>query len=222
MSPPVARPLPRFIADAMQEALPYGRWAELLAERFRAACAEIEELPDGAPAPSADEIEWFPERGWGGRFYVPATARAELPGPTGGTIEYYGHVSFARPGDGEPRDFAAWADFTDVFAADNPGWTIDLNDDVIGAWRGEAGRRGDVTLIWGKPLVRGAYAATAELEGEATDQSPVMETRFTLLAVDAIKGFGDDLCLEVKIWNNKNQELASESLYDEPADVDPA
>jgi hypothetical protein len=214
VSPPVPRPLPRFLADAMLEALPYGRWAELLAERFRAACAEIDELPEGAPPPQ--EIEWFPERGWGGRFFVPATARVELPG--GEAIEYYGHVSFARPGDGEPRDFAASADYTGVFAEDNPGWTIDLSDEVIGSWRGEAGRRGDVTLVWGHPLVRGAYAATAELDGEPADQAPVMDDRFTLLAVDAIEGFGDDLYLEVKLWNNKNEELASEGLYDEPGD----
>jgi hypothetical protein len=57
----------------------------------------------------------------------------------------------------------ARADFTDVIADDNPDWRIDLNDDVIGAWRADGGRGGDVTLVWGLPLVGGAVAATAVL-----------------------------------------------------------
>ena len=65
---------------------------------------------------------------------------------------------------------SAKADFTDVLAEDNPDWKIDLNDDVIGRWRGENGRAGAVTLVWGRPLVRGAVAATAELDAETVDQ----------------------------------------------------
>ena len=82
--------------------------------------------------------------------------------------EFYGWVSFV-PGEdeAEPGDLTAKADFTDVTAADNPDWKIDLNDDVIGGWRADGGRGGDVTLVWGLPLVRGAVAATAELDGEA-------------------------------------------------------
>ena len=68
------------------------------------------------------------------------------------------------PPRASPADFRAEADFTDVLAEDNPDWQIDLNDEVIGRWRGENGRAGDVTLVWGRPLVRGAVAATAELE----------------------------------------------------------
>ena len=58
-----------------------------------------------------------------------------------------------------------------------------------------------MTLIWGLPLVRGAVAATAELDGEPLDQAPVTDGRFTLIAVDAVHGFGDDLFLEVKLWD---------------------
>src|SRR5207247_468715 len=123
------------------------RWGELLAEHFHAASERIGELPAGVGA--TPEIEWFPERGWGGRFYVPAIARAHAAG--GGRIEYFGYVSFERPEEGEAEEFKAVADFTDVLADDNPTWKIDLNDDVIGSWRGEASRKGDVTLIWGMP-----------------------------------------------------------------------
>ncbi|MDX6632898.1 MAG: hypothetical protein QOG09_1147 [Solirubrobacterales bacterium] len=207
--PPVIQPIPRFIADASQEALPYGRWAEVLSEHFRAACKKIDELPADAAEPV--EIDWFPERGWGGRFYVPALARAKRGEAE---IEYFGQVSFRR-GDGEePTDFAASADFTDVLAEDNPDWKIDVNDDVIGSWRGEVDRSGEVVLVWGRPLVQGADAATAELDGSAADQTPVMDGRFTLIAVDAVDGFGDKLYLEIHLWNKRNQLLAAESLYD--------
>ena len=115
-------------------------------------------------------------------MYVPVTGRATEPteggepeegeqaaGPV--LVEYFGHVSFVRPEDGEPGDLRASADFTDVTAEDNPDWKIDLSDDVIGAWRAEGDRGGDITLVWGLPLVRGAVAATAELDGEVLDQA---------------------------------------------------
>jgi hypothetical protein len=87
---------------------------------------------------------------------------------------------------------------------------------VIGTWRGEGDRSGDVTLVWGTPLIRGAVAATAELDDDVVDQTPVSDERFTLIAVDAVKGFPDDLFLEVSLWTNRGQRLAGESLY-EPA-----
>jgi hypothetical protein len=70
-----------------------------------------------------------------------------------------------------------------------------------------------VTLIWGRPLVRGAVAATAELELETVDQEVVSDGRFTLLALDALQGYGDDVFVEVKLWSGRAMELASESLY---------
>lgn len=220
MSPPVARPLPRFLASSSQEKLPYGRWAERLLTEFRSAC---EPLADDAGAPlDPGSVEWFPERGWGGRVFVPATARsagAEDAKPEDGEVspvEYFGHVSFTRPEGGEPGEFEATADFTDVLVEDHPEWEIDLNEDVIGAWRADGGRGGDVTLVWGTPMVRGAVAATVELDRETVDQTPVSESRFTLVAVDAVKGFGDDLYLEVVLWDRRRRNLASESLYDQP------
>ena len=72
---------------------------------------------------------------------------------------------------------------------------------MIGDWRTDGDRGGDITLVWGLPLVRGAVAATAELDGDTLDQAPVTDGRFTLVAVDAVHGFGDDLFLEVKLWD---------------------
>jgi hypothetical protein len=205
---PNPRPIPRFIADSTQEGIPHGRFAERLAGEFRKACEGIEDLPDGVEVPA--DVEWFPERAWGGRVWVPATVRSEGPE---GTLELFGHVSYVLPEEGEPTDFRATADFTDVLAEDNPGWRIDLNDDVIGQWRGENGRAGAVTLVWGRPLVRGAVAATAELDMETVDQEVVSDERFTLIALDALKGYGDDVFMQVKLWSRRAIELASESLY---------
>jgi hypothetical protein len=146
--------------------------------------------------------------------WIPATARVQSEEEA---IELYGHVSYVQPPDSEPTDFAATADFTNVLAEENPAWRIDLNDDVIGRWRGESGRAGDVTLVWGRPLVPGAIAATAQIETETVDQELVSDGRFTLVALDALEGYGDDLFMEVKLWSRRAQELASESLYDEGA-----
>jgi hypothetical protein len=207
--PPNPRPIPRFIADSTQEGIPHGRFAERLGAELARACEAIEDLPEGVTIP--EQVEWFPERSWGGRTWVPATVRAEGPA---GALELFGHVSYVQAEGGEPGGFEAKADFTDVLAEDNPEWRIDLNDDVIGRWRGEDGRGGDVTLVWGRPLVRGAVAATAELELETVDQEAVSNERFTLIALDALRGYGDDVFMQVKLWSRRAQELASESLYD--------
>jgi hypothetical protein len=205
---PNPRPIPRFIADSTQEGIPHGRFAERLTGEFGAACERIEDLPEGVSVPA--EVEWFPERAWGGRVWVPATARVDGPEET---LELFGHVSYVLPDDGEPTEFRASVDFTDVLAEDNPDWKIDLNDDVIGQWRGENGRAGAVTLVWGRPLVRGAVAATAELDLETVDQEVISDERFSLIALDALKGYGDDIFMQVKLWSRRAQELASESLY---------
>jgi hypothetical protein len=219
MSPPIARPFPRFIADAAQEKLPYGRWAERLAEAFTSACEPLA-TEAGGPV-DTETLRWFPERGWGGRVYVPVTARAVLGEDEGeeegpASVEYFGHVSFERPERGEPRALSAKVDFTDVTADENPDWRIDLNDDVIGAWHADRGRGGEITLIWGLPLVRGAVAATAELDGEVIDQAAIDDGRFTLIAVDAVRGFADDLYLEIVLWDRTlRRVVARESLYDD-------
>ena len=225
MSPPVNRPFPCFIADSPQEGRPYGQWAKRLEEEFAKACRQ--HAGDAGAPLDPDTVRWFPERGWGGRVYVPCTGRATEP--TGGgdpdeageaasepvLVEYFGHVSLARDEDGEPGDLRASADFTDVTAEDNPHWKIDLSDEVIGAWRAEGNRGGEITMVWGLPLVRGAVAATAELDGEVVDQAAVQDGRFTVVAVDAVRGFGDDLYLEIRLWDRTLREIAAESLYAE-------
>jgi hypothetical protein len=207
--PPNPRPIPQFIADSTQEGIPHGRFAEKLASAFREACDSHEELPDGVEVDG--EIDWFPERAWGGRVWVPCSTRAE---GSEGELELFGHVSYVQPEEGDPNDFRAKADFTDVLVEDNPEWKIDLNDDVIGRWRGENGRAGAVTLVWGTPIVQGAVAASAELDMETVDQEVVTNGRFTLLALDALEGYGDSIFMQVKLWTNRAKELASESLYD--------
>jgi hypothetical protein len=216
--PPTKRPFPRFIADASQQGRPYGRFEDRLREEFAKACEPLAKEAGTSLDPMT--VKWFPDRSWGGRVYVPASGRAatETVDEDGETVlaEFYGWVSFAQgDGDAEPADLRAKADFTDVTAEDNPDWKIDINDDVVGAWTTNGGRGADVTLIWGLPLVRGAVAVTVELEGETLDQAPVVDGRFTLIAVDAVHGFGDDLFCEVKLFDRSVRELASESLYAE-------
>nr|MBA3840915.1 hypothetical protein [Thermoleophilaceae bacterium] len=129
------RPIPRFVAEHPQEAIPYGRWAEALAERFLEACARIETDEElGEPG----EVTWFPDRTYEGRTYLPATA------PTANGFELFGYVSFSREHEGaEAADFEARADYTDETAEANPEWSLDLSEEVLGTWRGPYGRRGE-------------------------------------------------------------------------------
>jgi hypothetical protein len=218
------RPIPRFIADASQHGIPHGRFAERLSAVFREACGQIEDLPEGTEIP--EQVTWFPERAWSGRVWIPASAtgQAVMPPEEGEhaaeddgepvEVEYFGFVSFIQPVGGDPEDFRAKADFTDIVAADNPEWKIDLNDEVIGKWEGEQGRTADITLVWGRSLVRDAYAVTAEIDGFALDQDPLFDDRFTLIAPDALKNYGDDHYLDIHLWTSRGREVASESLYD--------
>jgi hypothetical protein len=211
MSPPIARPFPRFMADTVQEPPPYGDWAERLQTAFAEACAPLTEEAGAALDP--ETLLFFPERTWGGRTYLPVVGFASEE--DGGVPEYFGFIRFERGEDGEPGELAADADFTDIVAEDNPDGEIDLNDSVVGGWRADGGRGGEVTLVWGRPLVRGAIAASAELGSEVLDQAAVNDGRFSLLAVDAVHGFGDELYLEIKLWDRRLNEVASESLYDD-------
>ncbi len=212
--PPEHRFVPRFAAEPPQEELPYGRWAERLAEEFLAAVARLE-LGD-EDLGEAHEILWYPDRSWHGRTYVPGTALTS----TG--FELFGYVRFVpAPDDGEPSEFSAFVDFTEETAERNPDWTLDVCDEVIGAWRGESGAVAAMTLVWGHPLVSGGRIATAELANLAVDQCDVINERFTLIAPD---DYRHDL-LEIKLFGVKGQQLASESLYageDEDEDEDEA
>jgi len=207
--PPTDRFVIRFAAEPPHDALPYGRWADTLRAHFLAAAIQIDAGEEQLGEPG--ELVWFPDRTYGGRTYVPATAR------TSGGYELFGYVSFAEGGgDGAPDDFAAHADFTSETAEQNPDWRIDLNEEVIGRWRGEDGKAADMTLIWGRPLVAGGALVTAELADLAVDQCPLVEDRFTLIAPDAYRGD----YLEAKLFSARGEELARESLYVEDGEGD--
>ena len=201
--PPESRQVPRFAAEPPQELDPYGRWGERLRGELLGACLRIDtsELGDLG---ELGEITWFPDRTWHGRTYLPATARTS----TG--LEVFGHVSWARSGDDvEPTDIDAQADATDETAEANPTWTIDLCDEVVGAWRGEDGKVAAMTLVWGRPLLAGGAIVTGELADLAVDQCVLVDGRFTLLAPDDYRGD----TLDVKLFSDRGAELARESLY---------
>jgi hypothetical protein len=204
--PPTDRFVPRFAAEPPQEPLPYGRWAERLAEVFLAACADVEAEEPDAEVGEPGEIAWHPDRTYQGRTYVPATA------PTSTGMELFGFVSFPRPADGdEPQDLRGAADVTTETAERNPDWDLDLCDEVIGTWRGEQGKGAAVTLVWGRQLGGAGAVATAELAGLAVDQCAVEDERFTLIAPD---DYRSDY-LEIALYDRGGREVARESLYEE-------
>lgn len=201
--PPEDRFVARFAAEPPQESLPYGRWAETLRTEFLAACLAIDS--EGEDLGEPGELLWFPDRTWNGRTYQPVTTRTS----TG--YELYGYVSFVpanNDGDG-PSEFEATADFTAETAEANPDWQLDLCDEVIGTWRGENGKRADMTVVWGVALISGGATATAELADLVVDQCALVQERFTLIAPDAYRG---DL-LDIKLFGRSGSELARESLY---------
>jgi hypothetical protein len=206
--PPTDRPIPAFLAEPPHELEPHGRWRNLLDGLFKDACEAIESEEDLG---KAGPITWFPDRTYGVRTFLPARA------PTEGGPELFGFVSFARTPDApEPGDFVAQADYATEVAVHNPDWKLDLNDEVIARWHGLGEVAGDLTLVWGVPLVAGGTIATAELGDRTLDQCALdSEGRFTLVAVDAVSGFGDDLYQQVKLWNKRGELLASETLYEE-------
>ncbi|MGI8414014.1 MAG: hypothetical protein ACR2QA_16290 [Solirubrobacteraceae bacterium] len=209
--PPADRFVISFAAEPPQEAIPYGRWADTLSNHFLAACRELD--TEGEEIGEAGEIAWFPDRSYAGRTYIPAASR------TTEGYELFGFVSFTEA-QGGPGDFEAQADFTAELAASNPDWKLDLNDDVIGSWRGEEGKTADMTLVWGVPLIPRGVMVTAELANLAVDQCELVQERFTLIAPD---NYRSDY-LEVRLWGNRGEELARESLYveeEEEGEEDP-
>ena len=198
--PPTDRFVISFAAEPPQEGLPYGRWAETLKAQFLTAVRDLD--TEGEEIGEPGDIAWFPDRTYCGRTYVPAVAR------TTEGFELFGYVSFSEGSQG-PSDFEATADFTGELAEGNPDWKLDLNDEVIGSWRGELGNTADMTLVWGLPLIPGGQLVTAELANLAVDQCELTEQRFTLLAPD---NYRSDF-LEIKLWGKSGDELARESLY---------
>jgi hypothetical protein len=206
---PTDRFVCRFAAEPPQEGLPYGRWADRLRVEFLGACLRIDD--EGEDLGEAGDIVWYPDRTWDGQTYVPATTRTS----TG--YELYGFVAYPAPApDEEPTDFSAQAEFTSETADANPDWKLDLCEEVVGGWRGEGGARAAMTLVWGRPLIPAGAVATAELADLAVDQCVLLEDRFTLLAPDNYRG---DV-LDIKLFDARGTELASESLYEEDEDED--
>ena len=203
--PPEDRFVCRFAAEPPQAGAPYGRWEESLRTEFLAAVAAIDAGDEDLGEPG--EPVWHPDRTWWGRTFIPVTA------PTSTGLELFGYVSYLPPsGDGEePSEFFASADFTDETADRNPDWKLDLCEEVVGGWRGESANVAAMTLVWGRPLVGDGVIVTAELANLAVDQCPVTDGRFTLLAPDAYRGD----YLEIKLFDRKGNQIASESLYDE-------
>jgi hypothetical protein len=205
--PPTERFVPRYAAEPPQEGLPYGRWAHRLTDAFYEACARID--AEGEDLGEPGDIAFHPDRTYGGRTYVPATA------PTSAGHELFGYVSFVPGGEGgEPSDFEATADFTAETADRHPEWQLDLCDEQIGSWRGEDGHVATVSLVWGRPLLEGGAVATAELADLAVDQCVLVEDRFTLVAPD---DYRSDL-LDVKLFDRTGRELARESLYEDDSE----
>jgi len=198
--PPTDRFVITFAAEPPQEGLPYGRWADTLREHFLAAVQALD--TEGEDIGEPGDIAWFPDRAFSGRTYIPAVAR------TTGGYELFGYVSFGE-GEGGPSDFIASVDFTSETAESNPDWKLDLNDDVIGTWRGEQGKTADMTLVWGVPMIPGGSIVTAELANLAVDQCELVDERFTLIAPD---NYRSDF-VDVKLWDRRGHELAVESLY---------
>jgi hypothetical protein len=198
--PPTDRFVISFAAEPPQEGLPYGRWAETLKGQFLAAVRDLD--TEGEEIGDPGEIAWFPDRTYSGRTYIPAVSR------TSEGFELFGYVSFSEGSEG-PADFASIVDFTGEVAEANPDWKLDLNDEVIGSWRGELGNTADMTLVWGVPQIAGGVLVTAELANLAVDQCEITEQRFTLIGPD---NYRSDF-LEIKLWGKSGDELARESLY---------
>jgi hypothetical protein len=198
--PPTDRFVISFAAEPPQEPIPYGRWADTLKGHFLRAVVAID--TEGTKLGEPGDIAWFPDRTYAGRTYIPGVTR------TSEGYELFGYVSFTEGSSG-PDDFLASADFTSELAEANPEWKLDLNDEVIGTWRGELGNTAEITLIWGVPQVPGGTVVTAELANLAVDQCELSDERFTLIAPD---NYRSDY-LEIKLWSKNGDELARESLY---------
>jgi hypothetical protein len=205
--PPEDRFVCRFAAEPPQEPIASGRWAETLQAEFLAAALRID--TEGTELGDPGELNWFPDRTWAGRTFVPVTSR------TSNGLDLFGYVSFVPGEDGaQPDDFYSWADFTDETSERNPDWQMDLCEEVIGGWRGENGEVAAMTLVWGVPMVRGGAVATAELAGLTVDQSLLVQNRYTLIAPDAYRGD----YLEIALWGMSGNELARESLYEDDSE----
>jgi hypothetical protein len=201
---PEERFVPRFAAEPPQEEPPYGRWEQRLREELLSGLEALREAEPQLGEPG--EIIWYPDRSWHGYTYAPATCRASSG------HELFGYVRYLTASEArESETFSSHLDFTEETAERNPGWQLDLCDEVIGSWRGHAGSVASMTLVWGHPLVSGGFIVTAELQRLTVDQCELVSERFTLIAPD---DYRHDL-LEVVLFDGRGRELARESLYED-------
>jgi hypothetical protein len=199
--PPARHLVPRYAAEPPHDGIPDGGWRERLEREFLTAALAV---ADDAGEPG--EIVFYPDRTWHGRTYIPASAA------TASGMEVYGYVVFvpAEDPEEEPTEFAAYADFTEQTAEQNPDWELDLSDEVVGTWHGLGDDIASMTLVWGRSLIGGGAIATAELGGVSVDECPVDDRRFTLLGPDDYAGE----LLEVHLYSADGDRLARESLYE--------
>ena len=203
---PVELYVPRFAAEPPQEGLPYGRWAERLAA--------------GAAGGSRSGLSRRDRRIWASRGRSCGTPTAAgtgtrtcpRPRRTSAGYELFGYVRFVPAGEegGEPGELTAHVDFTDQTAAENPGWSLDLCDEVVGRWRGQDGEVAAMTLVWGRPLVAAAAPSPRSSPSSRSTAASWLENRFTLLAPDDYR----DTCSRSSSGARKGKQLARESLYE--------
>ena len=154
-------PLSRFIAESPHELEPHGRWRTMLEELFRSACKSIEGEDDLG---EVGEIVWFRTARMGSGPSCPP-ARRPRPGPRCSvTCRSHARTTLLS------RPISSRGPTTRSRPPRGTDWKLDLNDEVIARWRGPAESSGDLTLVWGTPLVPGAVAVAAEIEDETLDQ----------------------------------------------------
>ena len=110
------------------------------------------------------DVTWFPDRTWGGRTYMPATA------PTSNGYELFGYVSFTREHEGaEATAFYAIADYTDETAEANPDWewrtaAEDSPEQLYALWHGAVERS---RAAWALALADGGLDHPQGDDGDA-------------------------------------------------------
>ena len=157
--PPTSRPLPRFVAEPPHELEPYGRWRE------RSSSGS------GRPARrSRATSSWGPPARSSGSRSAPTAAAPTCPRrvPTGGRLRAV-RLRLLHPlglRSPEPGDFLVQVGLHGRDGGAQPGLEDRPQRRGDRPWRGPGRRGGDLTLVWGTPLVPGGRVATAELEGE--------------------------------------------------------
>ena len=127
--------------------------------------------------------------------------------------EYFGHVSFVRPRMAS-RAICGRAPTSPTSPPRTiRSWKIDLSDDVIGAWRAEGDRGGDDHPGLGPAA--GAGRRRRDRRARRRGRGPGARAGRPLHAGGRRRrrGFGDELYLEIRLWDRTLRQIATESLY---------